>query len=167
MNWFEGVTQVNEVKGLYRRLALRFHPDRKPDGDTRKMQEINSQYEQMLKGAHGQVSCGDDGKEHTYYWNEAVEREVMEKILETLAKNLPVEVDLVGTWIWLSGTRKDDMDTRNALKELKYRWHSKRQLWFYHTKTYRHKYTGIPMEDLRRAYGSRRFDTDETAVAVA
>jgi hypothetical protein len=45
--WFAGVTDPDQLKDLYRALALAYHPDR--GGSTELMQEINGQYDQARK----------------------------------------------------------------------------------------------------------------------
>lgn len=47
MKFFENVTNINEVKAIYRKLAMKFHPDH--GGDTKIMQELNKEYDIMLK----------------------------------------------------------------------------------------------------------------------
>ncbi|PCJ45954.1 MAG: hypothetical protein COA99_03690 [Moraxellaceae bacterium] len=46
MSYFVGVTNANQLKFEYRRLASKHHPDK--GGDSRLMQEINTYYEYVL-----------------------------------------------------------------------------------------------------------------------
>ena len=161
--YFDGLGTVGEVKSEYRNLAKANHPDR--GGDTATMQRINAEYRAKLESLHGQVSLGSDGKEHTYYYNAEVEQEVMDKIAELLGLDLPgCEVELVGTWVWVSG---DTKPVKELLKQAGCRWHSKRSRWYWRRFTYRRKYSGLSMSQLRSAYGSQRFDAEERPARAA
>lgn len=48
MHYFSSCKTPAEAKQLYRQLALEHHPDR--GGDTKVMQDINTQYAHYLKG---------------------------------------------------------------------------------------------------------------------
>ena len=46
-DFFKDCTSLDEVKKLYKELALKHHPDR--GGETATMQQINAEYESILK----------------------------------------------------------------------------------------------------------------------
>jgi len=151
--FFSHLHTVGEVKSEYRHLAKTHHPDR--GGDTATMQRVNAEYHAKLESLNGQTSTGFDGKDHTYYYNAEVEQEVMDKIAELLGLDLPgCEVELIGTWVWVSG---DTKPVKDQLKAAGCRWHSKRQRWFWRRFTYRRRYSGLSMSQLRNAYGSQTF----------
>lgn len=163
VKWFAGCQDVGEVKGLYRKLAKTHHPDlSKSEDATRIMQEINAEYHAILEGMHGQVRVGSDGQEHTYYYNQEIEQELMDKINEVLALRMPnVEVELVGTWLWVYGDTKPFKDTLGK-DGLGMRWHSKRKKWYFRRKSYRRQYSEKDFSELRTMYGSQRFHSEES-----
>lgn len=152
--FFTNCQTVNEVKSEYRRLCFIHHPD--VGGDTATMQQLNAAYHNALKTFHGQTSKGNDGKDHTYYYNEEVEQAVMDKINELLALQLPnVDILLVGTWIWVTG---DTRPVKDQLKAIGLKWHSKRSKWFFHTKSYRRRYNDkASFNDLCEIYGVKGY----------
>ena len=46
-NFFINCTSIEDVKQLYKKLAMQYHPDK--GGDTLTMQQINAEYQQILK----------------------------------------------------------------------------------------------------------------------
>jgi hypothetical protein len=148
MNFFINCQTVAEVKAQYRKLAREHHPDL--GGDTATMQNINAQYEAALKRCEGQTSTDSKGVEHTYRYKESVEREVMEFIHNFLSKDLPLQADLIGTWVWITGDTKPH---KEVLKELKCRWHSQRACWYFHPSGSRSWGGGGSLEELAEKYG--------------
>jgi len=159
--YFETCANVGAVKTLYRKLAMQWHPDR--GGDLETMKQINLAYEAALAGRHGEVSQGFDGKPHTYSYNAKVEREIMDKIAEVLAAlgklvGTDLTLELVGTWLWMSGDTKPHKD---AIKALKFHWNGTRRIWQWHRPGYRTHASPLSSDDLRRAYGTRSYASSE------
>jgi hypothetical protein len=137
------------------------------------MQDINAAYQSALKACNGQVSHDSENRAHEYRYNEEAERAAMEKVLELL-QIIPagVEVWLIGLWIWIQGTKRDDRATQTALKAAGCVWHSKRACWYWRAPELRHRGRGSrhSLSGLAIQYGCRAFGADETrqtAVAMA
>lgn len=160
-DWFAGfMSQPDVIKSRYRALAMQYHPDR--GGDTATMQEINNAYEAALKSVNGTKYMGSDNKERTYYYNEQTERDVMDKIDELLRAKLPrtVKILILGTWVWVEGTDKDDMETREKLCAAKMRWNGNRQAWSWHDPAegrYRPN-NRVSFEDMKSMFHAREVD---------
>lgn len=160
-NHFEQCNTVDAVKKHYRTLAMQMHPDR--GGDTASMQELNRQYQNALSACHGQTSIGSDKEEHTYYYNQEREQEIIDFIDRLLRSNAlksdNVECMIIGRWVWITGDTKPVKDT---LKELECRWHSKRQAWYWHKQTYRTQFNkSVSLDDLANYYGYSRVEDNE------
>lgn len=168
MNWFAECTSVGAIKSLYRSLAKKYHPDVAGAEFTATMQDINAQYHDALSGRHGEKTVDEEKQEHTYYYKKEVEQELMDKIAELLGLRMEgVEIELVGTWIWVSGNTKVYKD-KLGKDGLKLMWHSKRLMWYWRRFTHRTKYSDKDMDQLRWQYGSTKFDvSDSKAVATA
>ena len=154
MKYFEGLTKVEDVKTLFRRLAMKHHPDR--GGDTATFQEIQAQYQSALRACNGSTSTGSDGKEHTYKYNEESEIDLMDKINTFLALNMEnVNIMLIGVWIWIDGDTKPHKD---KLKELGCKWHGRRKCWYFHNQKKRFgKYSKGSLDELAAKYGQKGF----------
>jgi hypothetical protein len=156
MQWFSGLKTVEEVKAHYRKLAMQHHPDR--GGDTATMQEINAQYHTALKGMDRQQSKGADNETHTYYYNEYVEQSVMDKLAELLRIKADMTIMLIGRWLWVEFDKKPSREILDQVKAIKFMWHSKRSMWYWHPPTgQKTKYSGLPMENLAAAYGYKEY----------
>jgi hypothetical protein len=119
MTYFPNCKTVGEAKSLYRQLAKEYHPDLHGHETTEAMQDINDEYHKVLASLDGSTSLGSDGKDHTYHYNRDVEQELMDKIAELLGLRLPnCEIELVGTWIWVSGETKPVRDKLGLSKPL-------------------------------------------------
>ena len=149
MNYFTNCKTVEEIKAEYRKLAKQNHPDL--GGSIEAMQEINSQYQNALKGCHGQETDG-----RTYNYKPDVERELMDKINELLRLK-KVDIALIGYWIWVTGDTKEN---KEALKTAGLKWHSKRKCWYYKPQGWKtSRRSNGDLSELAYKYGYKRFKT--------
>lgn len=145
---FTGLT-VEQIKVEYKRLAMQHHPDL--GGDLETMKQLNNAYEAALKSCNGQESKDSKGNTHTYKYNQEIERELMDKIIELLALGLEgVEIDLIGTWLWITG---DTKPIKDKLKAAGCSWHSTRGCWYFKIGKYYGRYSPESLEDLAEKYG--------------
>ena len=163
MNWFENCRTVETIKARFRELAMQHHPDR--GGETRTMQDINAAYQAALKVCDGQVSHDAENRAHEYHYNEERETAAAAKVWELL-KLLPagVELYLIGLWIWIQGTTREDRATQAALKTAGCMWHSKRSCWYWRAPEQRHwgRQSRGSLAHLAWRYGCRTFVSAET-----
>lgn len=162
MNYFTNCRTVEEIKTLYRKLARQHHPDL--GGDTATMQEVNRQYHEALAHCDGQTTRDEQGRAHRYTYNRETEQELMDKI-QALLKILPAhcEVLLIGRWIWITGTRREDSVAREALKAEKAIWHAKRLCWYWRAFQAKHygRQSRHDLNGLAARYGCESFRKTE------
>lgn len=155
MEYFLGLHTVEEIKSKYRRLAMHYHPDR--GGDAEAMKSINREYHEALRRYHGAKTEGSEGKEHTYYYNEAIEQAVIEKLADLIQLSLPgVRIMLVGTWLWVDGETKL---VKEQLKSAGLQWHTQREKWYWHTGRYRRGASHADFDKIVVKYGYREFES--------
>lgn len=166
---FDGAKTVAEVKTLWRLQMLQVHPDKHAESEfahwNKVAQELNEAYHKALKALDGAVTLdAETGKEHTYRYNETTEQAVIDKLYATVAAGMPEEVTiwLVGTWIWVEGTTKEDKSTQNKLKELGYRWHSVRSMWYWRQQYYKSRYSDKSFDTLKWQYGARQYEEEKS-----
>ena len=172
---FSDCIDAAQIKSKYRKLVFTVHPDMHPQDQfsqwNEKTQILNAAYLDALKRCDGQVTTGDDGKDHTYRYNSATEETLIDAVARAIRAKLPdhVTVSIVGIYIWIENMRKEDTEARAILKgdgedapADRFYWHSKRMAWYWKPKTYRSHYNRrASLDDLKGFYGSRTVDKEE------
>lgn len=159
MKYFANINTLDALKAEYRRLVLKYHPDR--GGDLETMKQINLAYEakhEELK--HAWNSSHDEAHQCT----EAPEE--FRDIIEALLRMPGIEVELCGSWLWLSGNTYEHKD---ELKALGCKWASAKKMWSWHhaeagSRFYRGRRT---MGEIRTKYGSQTFEAGRESTGYA
>ena len=135
-NEFRGVEGINEAKKIYKQLAKILHPD-KIGGDEESFKLLNAFYNELI--------------EHKIYFSNNVKIDIeLEKVISLILHLDDVVIELVGQWVWVSGDTKEH---KEKLKELGFKWASKKKMWFYgEMKKRNHKEQSL--EDIKAKYGS-------------
>lgn len=98
MKWFTNIHTIEELRNHYKKLLIKYHPDNNPATDTTTiMQEINSEYDLLLKQFTNQHSTSSK----TY--NYTTETELIKVLNELIKLHADIVIELVGSWIWVSG----------------------------------------------------------------
>ncbi len=143
---FIACTTLEDLKKLYRDLAMKHHPDR--GGNLELMKEINALYDEFfakLKDIHK----NKDGETYTKATEETSAE--FQKIIEKLMKMDGIHIEVIGSFIWISGDTKKHKDD---LKLMKFRWHSKKMMWYKSPDGYRrHGNKEYDMDEIRDMYG--------------
>ena len=110
---------VEELKKMYRKLAIKHHPDHAKD-DGKAYIDLQQAFEML----HDKLKAGD--KEAWKHKESA--SQFMDIINEIIKYN--VDIEIIGSWIYVKGndtkTIKDDV-----LKPLKFWWSRKHLAWIY------------------------------------
>jgi hypothetical protein len=138
--YFESCTTIEDLKKEYRRLALEFHPDK--GGDTIIMQAINTEYEMKLRELAQRSETAENDIEAGLRYKEQID-----KIID-----FDVNIELCGTWIWVSG---NTYPVKEELKEAGFFWARKKQQWYWRPPEYKRKSKKtMSMDWIRNTYGS-------------
>ena len=131
---FEGVTGLNEAKKVYRLLAKELHPD--VGGTNEEFKILNQVY--------------NDTIEYKIYFSNDTKYDIeLEKIISQILHYEDITIEVVGSWIWLSG---DTKAIKDKLKELNFRWAGKKKMWYYGEKI-RNGGKTKSMDDIKSKYG--------------
>lgn len=158
-NYFEGVTTLDELKAVYRKLAMLHHPDR--GGDPETMKAINAQHDELfetLKTAH-------NANADEYHQTTETASEFRTVVLELL-KLEGLKIELCGSWLWITG---DTYAHKDALKAIGCKWSKNKMSWYWHHPEAGQRYHRgkATMADIRTKYGSMIFTAPGAADMAA
>lgn len=145
--YFKNCKTLEQLKAEYKKLALKNHPD--CGGDEEVMKAINKEYDQVfpkLKNIH----TNKDGEHYEKENTETVEE--FKDIITQLMKMEMVTIEIIGSFIWVSGNTKPH---KEALKNLGFKWHSKKLCWYKSPEGYRRSggKKNYGMDEIREMYG--------------
>lgn len=145
MRYFANVKDLEELRKEYKKLLKRFHPDQ-PEGSEEATKAINAEYEMLFESLKNS-SSNDTRNDFNEEFDNAF-RGILSKIID-----LNVDIEIIGSWIWLSG---NTYVIKETLKRLGFRWINSRNRWAWHSEPFR-KTNGKKrsMNELRNYYGSK------------
>lgn len=151
MTYFRNCKNLEELKKEYRRLVKANHPDN--GGSVEAIQKINAEYDEMLKVLENTDSTATDNNTNKY----SKESNDMFKDVINNIINFDVDIEIIGTWIWVSG---NTYGYKEELKKFGFKWCSNKKSWCWHEgdryiKKSRRKMT---MNDIRSLYGSEKIE---------
>lgn len=165
-NWFEGCSNLQALKERYKELAKAYHPDLNPAAGDEAMQQINAQYDELVKRLSRVSSDGRTeatAEEARSAYDLAMQyREIIAQLINLSGLN----IDLCGAWLWVSG---DTYEHREALKAAGLRFASKKKMWYWRPEEAAcHKSRrNTTMRDIRRKYGSERIKASANGFRLA
>ncbi len=139
---FENVTGLNEAKKIFKKLARELHPD--VGGSDEEFKILKNVYDDIVENK-------------IYFSNETKIDLELEKIISQILHYENITIEIVGSWIWLSGETKAIKD---KLKELNFKWARKKKMWYYGEmkgKNPKQK----SMEEIKSKYGCTTLKTQE------
>ena len=151
MKWFQEINNLNELRKLYRKLVVKYHPDN--GGSEETIKEINAEYDCLFKRLKNDFEHKDtyknatDKQKQQYDWQK--DRQIREMVMR-LSKFKGITVEIIGVWIWVSNC----YEYRKELKELGFHWAKQKQMWYLHFDDF-HKFSSKPasMGYIREKYG--------------
>ena len=122
--YIKNVSTLEELKKMYKKLALEMHPD--CGGNEEEMKVLNNEYDELfkkLKNTHRNF----EGETYTKETTETPEefKEIIEKLFKL--KMEQVEIEIIGSFIWLTGNTKPYKD---ELKAMSFRYSAKKVAWY-------------------------------------
>lgn len=154
MKYFTNCKTAEELKKEYRTLAKQLHPDL--GGDTEEFKIMQNEFEAMwerLKNVH----TNSKGETYTKETTETLKDFI--HIIDVLTKLNGIEVEICGSWIWVSGNTKEH---KEVLKGLKFHYANKKQAWYYHTEPYKKKSKReLTLNEIRDMFGSQKYKAKE------
>ncbi len=158
--WFKNCQTIEDVKKTYKKLAIKYHPDLNKDTDTTAvMVEINNEYEKafmFFKNTHKSNESGKAESNESSNYNAAETPEMFRDIINSLIHCDGVNIDIVGSWVWLTGNTYEYRDT---IKGLGFKWANKKKAWYWHTDEYKCRRSNMTLDEIKMKYGCQSVKT--------
>jgi len=138
---------LEELKAQYRKLAMLHHPDKGDDTET--MKAINSEYDVLFESVKN-LHKNAQGESYTKETTETPEH--FRNIINALLNMDGVTIELIGSFLWLSGNTKVYKD---EIKALGFKWSKNKCSWYLSPPGYRKiSKRDFTMDDIREMFGS-------------
>jgi hypothetical protein len=150
MKWFKNIETLEELRKMYRKLAMENHPDK--GGQVKDMQEINNEYEHLSKNLINGNANFSEGRK---FYEHEISKNMKVKIDEIL--NLTgIDIEIMGSWIWVTGNTRPN---KEELKTAGFKFSGNKIAWYWHGDEY-FKRNGktMSLEDIRKLFGSEEIN---------
>lgn len=159
MKWFKDVATLDQMRTIYRKLALQHHPDR--GGSTADMQEINNEYDILSKRLINSNPSFSEGRKS---WEHFVSEEICVKLMEVIFLE-DVSIEIIGSWIWITGNTRA---VKEELKDHGFKFSPNKLAWYWQYGDYRKKNgKQFTMEEIRAMWGSEEVETQKMKAQIA
>jgi len=146
------------LKKAYRAACLKHHPDK--GGNEEIMKLVNAAYDFLKKCETWWT--GEQLRESKK--KTALTDTMMEKI-NTLKNLTGVKIEIIGSWLWVSGLTYNHTD---VLKACRMRFSGNKKAWYYHEDVYRKRSKkSFGMDDIRIMHGSETVETENNRSIAA
>ncbi|AXX89508.1 hypothetical protein CKA55_06285 [Arcobacter suis] len=144
---FKGIEGVNELKRVYKKLCKKLHPDVGGTDELFKM--LNEIYNNFL--------------EHKIYFsNESKFDLELEKIISKILHFENIVIEVIGSWVWVSGDTKSIKET---LKSLNFKYGIKKKMWYYGEIKGRNP-NQKSIEEIKNKYGCETVKTKQKKISM-
>ena len=152
--YFANCKNIEDVKETYRKLAKKLHPDCGGDAEEFKkmMQEYTTVFKR-LKNVHRNENRTEQAEQesHTEY------QETPEMFADIINKVIfmdGVEIEIVGSWVWLSG---NTYAYKDEIKAAGFFWSSKHKKWYWNGGTHKSKkHSKLTFEQVKNIHGCQK-----------
>ena len=145
MKYFNNVKNLQELKKQYRTLAMKLHPD-KEGGDAEEFKILVNEYEILTK----KLAKENNKNEEEYNKDIELDKQYMD-IINELIKFDGLIIEVVGSWIWLSG---NTYQAKETIKGLGFKWASKKKMWYLSPDDHpKRRGKELSMDEIKNKYG--------------
>ena len=157
--WFKGCNTAEQGKKLYREYAHKFHPDNGGTGEE--LKEINAEFKQWWS-CYKDIHTNADGETYQSTEGTTETAEDFIEIIRNLSGLTGIEVELCGSWLWISG---NTYPVKDQLSAFGCRWSKGKKKWYWTKEHFvKSRYKTPSMADIRMRYGSEQVQLNRRAM---
>lgn len=151
MNYFQNCKTLDEAKAHYKKLVFELHPDVSQRDSEEEFKDMQNQFENFKPQTEKyQTEFADHNAAH-----------YMDIINDLLNIKHDIEIEICGSFIWISGDTRTAKDEIKAIRNDAFKpaqWHKKKYVWFFAPVDYR-RFSGkdFDMDEIRNKYGSDKY----------
>ena len=155
MTYFTNIQTLEELRKEYKRLVKENHQDN--GGSEEAIKVINVEYEISFHI----LEKTDTASSNKFNMRED---EMLRAIINAIV-NLNIEIEICGSWIWVSG---NTYSCKDELKSNGFHWASKKKMWYWHDPQEQTRSNGkTSMNDIREKYGSQVVRTATESIYIS
>ena len=162
MTYFKNCKTIEDVKKTFKELAKKLHPDN--GGNAESFKSMMSEYKEAFN-RYKNVHQSQDGE--TYKKETSETPEQFAAAINAVINFDAIEIEIVGSWIWLNG---NTYAYRDQIKAAGYFWSSKHKKWYYNGDDKKSKkHSKHSFSDIENIYGAeiiKKAKTPRLAAAV-
>jgi curved DNA-binding protein CbpA len=151
-NYFKDCSTLDEAKKIYWNLAKQFHPDK--GGNEEDFKVLNNSF-------HAFKPLTEKFQNEAEQWNS----KAYANILNELIKLEGVIIDVIGSFLWLSGNTKKHKEAIKAIDTqdlYNCRWHKNKEMWYFAPIGYRKSSKrDLTLEQIKDFYGGTTVKANE------
>lgn len=162
LKYFSGTNELSNLKAEFKKLMLLWHPDKNREIDTTEICKlIILEYDYILKN-RSFVNAKNEA-ETINYEAEILLRETYVNVINMLIKLDNIRIELVGTWLWISG---NTFENKEQIKAAGCLFSGSKKLWYYRDGEYK-GWNKNPMtfDSIKQKYGSQVIYNDSKELA--
>jgi len=137
------IHNASDLETAYRTLCEQYASE----NDSSITKRIQAEYEVL-------THLIEEGEEDRYQQLQAGDNELDQQLIAQYLKvyDLPLTIEIVGTWIWVSG---DTRPQRQALKAAKFFWSHEKKMWYWRHASRRGWKSGKTLDEIKQKHGTR------------
>lgn len=153
--YFSDCKTVEDVKKRYKELARKFHPDLNPNDKEAavKMKLLNKQYDSIDWSSFNNMQRNSDT--NIKYDDLKDVAEEYRNIIQSLAGCEEINIEVVGSWVWITG---NTYKYKDKIKALSFHWASKKHAWYWHSgDTKSRRNSKMTLDEIKEKYGYKSY----------
>lgn len=152
--WFKDCRNLQDVKHTYRTLCKQYHPDIAGVQSEETMKQINAEYETAFNYWKHHIAADDTTPDSDREETTQETPEAFKDIINGIITLDGIQIDIVGSWIWLSG---NTYNHREAIKELGFKWSTGKKMWYWCENPKRRRGSKLSYDEIKSIHGCQTF----------